>query len=700
VHKSLILLLSSIALSIEVPIKSDAQWIQTSGPNGGMTWCFGVSRHEEILAGTGGGGVYSSVDSGKTWTVLFQVPSTSDVKAIAADHSGNIIFATRTGEIYRSSNDGLKWTAIGTEDTKFSVAASTPSGVFFLGGMSSGTGVLYRSTDHGASWLPVGPVSPGIDLVVNSILASGTGDVVIGTVSGAYRSTNNGETWDTLSLDIHAGVYSFAIDSSGILCAATGTGIVRSLDSGKTWEQALTPNLVYSAISLTATPNGEFFAGLGGGDLAGGIWRSTDHGHTWTATTLSAGTIWALISPGINMILSNRVNGEGMLRSIDNGDSWNESSIGMHNSDISRLLVDRHQNLIAGGSSIFISTDKGGSWKELMQCAQTYDLGVDSAGYIFAATEDGFYRLAPDGSSDQRIDSSSTISYIRNVLVTRNGSIYALSGNDSLYRSDNGGKTWTSGLMVPSTATGSLCESPWGSIYLGSDSAGIERSTDLGHTWHNSQGFSPSVNAIAVGPATPMYASTVNQGVFYSLDSGITWKAGGLNGILVNALALNSSGNLYAATEAQGIYVSIDSARSWRQINNGLLNYSIADIAFDSAGYGFIGTIGGGVYVTEFSTTSVKTANNGIIRGYRLDQNYPNPFNPTTVIDYQLPAMSIVSLKVYDMLGREVQTLVNGRQEAGLHSVTFNPRFLASGLYFYRLKAGSYSETKKLVVLR
>ena len=83
-----------------------------------------------------------------------------------------------------------------------------------------------------------------------------------------------------------------------------------------------------------------------------------------------------------------------------------------------------------------------------------------------------------------------------------------------------------------------------------------------------------------------------------------------------------------------------------------------------------------------------------------LEQNYPNPFNPSTVISYKLPANASVSLKVYDMLGREVKSLVNERQNAGIYSVTFNASSLASGVYLYRIQAGTYSATKKLVVIK
>ncbi len=87
-------------------------------------------------------------------------------------------------------------------------------------------------------------------------------------------------------------------------------------------------------------------------------------------------------------------------------------------------------------------------------------------------------------------------------------------------------------------------------------------------------------------------------------------------------------------------------------------------------------------------------------RTFELSQNYPNPFNPSTVISYQLPISSEVSLKVYDMLGRELQTLVNTRQDAGRYAVLFNATSLASGLYFYRLQAGTFVETRKMTLVK
>jgi len=112
------------------------------------------------------------------------------------------------------------------------------------------------------------------------------------------------------------------------------------------------------------------------------------------------------------------------------------------------------------------------------------------------------------------------------------------------------------------------------------------------------------------------------------------------------------------------------------------------------ASFGMKGTI------TVNSVTDVKTINETIPDNFILMQNYPNPFNPATTISFSLPSKSFVSLKVFDALGREVATLVNEELSAGNHSRQWNGENMSSGIYFYRLQAGSFTETKKLILLK
>ena len=98
--------------------------------------------------------------------------------------------------------------------------------------------------------------------------------------------------------------------------------------------------------------------------------------------------------------------------------------------------------------------------------------------------------------------------------------------------------------------------------------------------------------------------------------------------------------------------------------------------------------------VTEVRMPDVATVR------FRLSQNYPNPFNPSTTIKYELPKSSEVRLSVFDMLGREVSVLVNERRDAGVHEVKFGATGLSSGVYFYRLHAGDFVQSKRMLVLK
>lgn len=90
----------------------------------------------------------------------------------------------------------------------------------------------------------------------------------------------------------------------------------------------------------------------------------------------------------------------------------------------------------------------------------------------------------------------------------------------------------------------------------------------------------------------------------------------------------------------------------------------------------------------------------GIPIVYDLAQNYPNPFNPSTTIRYQIPQDGIVTLKIYDILGSEVATLVNEEKVAGKYEVNFNASSLASGVYIYKIQAGSFINSKKMLLLK
>ena len=110
------------------------------------------------------------------------------------------------------------------------------------------------------------------------------------------------------------------------------------------------------------------------------------------------------------------------------------------------------------------------------------------------------------------------------------------------------------------------------------------------------------------------------------------------------------------------------------------------------------GTPMGAMFV--FGLTLGVDNNNEVPRGYSLSQNYPNPFNPSTTIEFSIPQREFVTLRLYNMLGQNVQTLIAQTLEEGTHHAALTGAQLASGVYFYRFQAGNFSESKKLTILK
>jgi hypothetical protein len=175
----------------------------------------------------------------------------------------------------------------------------------------------------------------------------------------------------------------------------------------------------------------------------------------------------------------------------------------------------------------------------------------------------------------------------------------------------------------------------------------------------------------------------------------------------VTSIAIDGSGNKWIGTDGGLAKFDGTTWTVYNTSNSGLPDDNVWPIAIDGSGNKWIGTYGGGLAVyKEGGVVSVKEIpDKNIPEAFVLFQNYPNPFNPTTTISYNLVKVQnldkvMVSLRVYDMLGREVATLVNGQKPAGTYTLQWNAANLPSGVYFYRLQTGTFTETKKLVLLK
>jgi hypothetical protein len=128
--------------------------------------------------------------------------------------------------------------------------------------------------------------------------------------------------------------------------------------------------------------------------------------------------------------------------------------------------------------------------------------------------------------------------------------------------------------------------------------------------------------------------------------------------------------------------------------------FSTSPYSVSRGGITTLGTFAVGKFKDVPDIVGVERNEKGVPTGFSLSQNYPNPFNPTTRIQYSVPSTQYISLKVYDVLGRELSTLVSEVKPPGTYTVEWDARGLPSGVYFYRMQAGHFTETRKLVLLR
>ena len=281
---------------------------------------------------------------------------------------------------------------------------------------------------------------------------------------------------------------------------------------------------------------------------------------------------------------------------------------------------------------------------------------------------------------------------------------------DTLKFSFDYGQTWVSFKNLPDGISIYAIAADHSGIYIGTNQ-GIFKANPHGTSWTSmNSGLTNTIVHAILALDNIIFAGT-EGGVFYDLTysaSPIMWHPlnDGLTNPTVMALAHNDMQSIYAGTDGGGIFIFqfivASKFMTWQPVNTGLSDLSIISLA-DNEQYLFAGTKSSGVWKRPHIEmfTSVSSPDNSIPARFKLEQNYPNPFNPTTTINFTLAKNGKVSLKVFDILGREVATLVNEELKAGvLHQATFNASRLASGLYFYRLDAGSHSLVKKLVLMK
>lgn len=284
------------------------------------------------------------------------------------------------------------------------------------------------------------------------------------------------------------------------------------------------------------------------------------------------------------------------------------------------------------------------------------------------------------------------------------------------YTTTNGGLNWNPVTMPPAlpdeyTLVGGNSIAGAGNCMWFSTTKRILRSTDRGYTWSTSDfangaciAFQDSHTGIystwQASPSLSIYRKTT--------DGGVTWNA--ITDEIIESMIATCIRHVPGTTstylisggwlEGRGLACTYDAGGDWTPIDT-TGNYTIAFVS-DSIGWGAQVFATNAVYKYIGPWITPNSVESGVTApaSYLLEQNFPNPFNPSTHIKYDLPEDVHVRLIVYDLLGREVATLVNRGQKAGWYDVQLDATQLSSGIYFFKLEAGSFAGLKRMVLLK
>jgi hypothetical protein len=391
------------------------------------------------------------------------------------------------------------------------------------------------------------------------------------------------------------------------------------------------------------------------------------------------------------------------------------------------LFVATDGTVFAGTDDGLVrSPDDGDSWS-LVGPVGVNDMEELSPGVLVAVGREGGHR-SPDGgltwtqvlSKPYRSDCGDFMQYTYIVPIPDGGVLTGKIDEDvagpckifsAMYRTTDGMVWssvpylfWDSQAVLPLSPDTLIYGDEWGGISLFSDLLNELPKADI---WVAD--FDEAVTSLVMDPDGYVYAATgptiegtgAGTGVYRSADRGETWQQinTGLADTTVTDLVVYSGGALLAATLHGGVNRLARGSDTWTPINDGLPTLKATALALTADGYVYVGT-DEGVYRSVQAMAVAAEEDSVLPDAYVLDQNYPNPFRTSTTIRYELPRPVAVQLLVYDILGREVRSLVNGVQGAGTHEATMDGKGLPSGIYHLRLTAGGFSTARQMLLVR
>ncbi len=419
----------------------------------------------------------------------------------------------------------------------------------------------------------------------------------------------------------------------------------------------------------------------------------------WVHVDGPTGDVLYLTASGSNMFAETN---SGFLFSTDNGTQWKKAE---------PYFADSLFNTYAADSANFLL----GTLFSQLPSFTGIDTSLANANIDFSALVSlvaGVAILYPGTYIDSvlvSLDTGSTalkISEIASKLALyaaglSDTNIFSGVSLDSIRFTLNNGMQWISIHDVMSSISLYAIEKTDTYVFAGTNK-GVFRAAKNGANWIQVNNGLLNTNAHALATVNTVLFAGTEGGVFFSTDNGTTWQAAnsGLTNTRVFALVAAGS-SLFAGTQGGGVFLSTNYGSSWKPVNQGLTYLNVNALAV-SNNVVFTGTTGGGLWKRALSNfvTSVRHEANESPVAFGLRQNYPNPFNPSTIIEFDVAAPGQVSVQLYDGLGRLVRNLIDEAKEAGHYQFLLNAVDLPSGVYYCRLIAGSFTQTRKLMLVR
>lgn len=672
----------------------NAQWTLTGGPNETNIDPL-MAKGTTLFAGTAGnGGIYRTVDNGDNW-IAVNSGIQYQGKVFGFCLLGQKIVAAVYNEIYISANNGDSWQNIKPTNNTYDVKAVAYDGTYLYAALH-GSGIA-RSGDEGLTWTVY---TSGIaDKTIWAILVTDS-KIFIGTNTGIFSSSDKGINWQTANTGISAnssGFKSFTKIGNDIFVCSNYGGAHKSVDNGQNWTAINQGLQTTNARKIFSTGTDLFIS------TDAGIYRSIDGGTNWTKTNTGTLSDYSnnFAAIGNNIFVANST--RGIYKTTNNGTLWTQCNKGITNSTI-KTLLKIGSTLFAGAyysGGVHHTSNGGTTWNHSYPSVSNVVQLVNNNNDIYAATAGwGLFRSVDNGVNWTPLTSNNADLLSVYTAAIGNNKIFIGTATNGVYVSNDNGATWTV-TNNNLTARNINMLTFVGTKLFAATSAGIVSTTDYGATWGQVSLQGKNIITIKANN-NKIFAGTWGDGVYISNDNGATWTQSnnGMTYLLIYAITFDNNNNVYVASGAN-VYSSKDGGANWVLKNEGLPLDVYGIEVLDN--YLYAGTNTYGVYKRPLSELVTSIENSlEIPNEIRLEQNYPNPFNPSTTIRYSISEPGHVSLKIYDLLGKEVATLVNEFKQPGNYDSQFslqNSR-LTSGIYFYKITSGKYSETKKMIILK